>query len=274
MELFGGVPVKIIALVKYSMDVAEVRVDHVTRALRMSGVPYRFGDLDRGVVEASVQLTEANGGELEVLTFGPPGALGAMKELLAMGADEATLVDDPYSGAADAAIVARILEAAVRRRGPFDLVMCGFASDDGYSQQTGPRLAARLGMPFVSYVTELSIDGDSLVVSRDLDDVVEKVVAPLPAVVSVAEEAFVPRNVTLLQMMKAQKKPVNRWDLGHLDLVRAELEQGFGYETLGETGLVIERHQLLLKDDDLAEMADRLIDYLVEQRVFALPGGA
>ncbi len=264
---------KIIALVKYSMDVAEVRVDHATRALRMSGVPYRFGDLDRGVVEASVRLKEAYGGELEVLTFGPPGALGPMKELLAMGADEATLVDDPYGGSADAAIVARALEAAVRKRGPFDLVMCGFASDDGYSQQTGPRLAAHLGMPFVSYATELSIDGDRVMADRDLDDVVQKVVAPLPAVVSVAEEAFVPRSVTLLQVMKAQKKPVNRWDISHLDLVRGDVDQAFGYETLNETGLVIERQQRLLKDDDLAQMADRLIDYLIVERVLSMPGG-
>jgi len=266
--------VKIIALVKYSMDVAEVKVDRTTCAVRTAGAPFRFGDLDRGIVEASVRLKEATGAELEVLSFGPVGAIGPMRELLAMGADEATLVEDPFDGAADAAVVARVLEAAVIKRGPFDLLMCGFASDDGYSQQTGPRLAVRLGLPFVSYARELRVDGDNLLAERDLDDVLQKVVAPLPAIASIAEEAFAPRSVTLLQVMKAQRKPGNRLRLDDLDMAVGELEEAGGYEALGETGLVVERRQQLVKGPDLGEMADRLIDYLLEDHVVVLEGRA
>ena len=265
---------KIIALVKYSMDVAELKVDATSGALRMTGVPYRFGDLDKGVVEASVLLKEACGADLEVLSFGPPAALGAMKDLLAMGADEATLVEDPYNGTADAAVAVRVLEAAVCKRGPFDVLMCGFASDDGYSHQTGPRLAERLGLPFVGYASELRIEDSRLFADRDLEDSVQSVSAPLPAVVSVAEEAFVPRTVTLLQAMKAQKKPTNLLGLEDLALTRGELDHFAAYLALGETGVAVNRKQQMVKGQDLEEMADRLIDYLVENQVLLALGGA
>jgi electron transfer flavoprotein beta subunit len=266
------VPVKIIALVKYSMDVAEVKVDHATGSLRMTGVPYRFGELDRGVVEAAVRVKESTGADLEVLTFGPPAALGAMRDLLAMGADEATLVEDPYDGAADGAIAARVLEAAVRRRGPAELIVCGFASDDGYSYQTAPRLSERVGLPLVSYVSELEVDGDNLSAERDLDNSVQSVRVRLPAIASIAEEAFVPRTVTLIQAMKAQKKPTNRLSLDELGLDKAELDQARGYSSVSETGVSVKREQRLLKGSDLAAMADGLIDYLVEEKILVEEG--
>ena len=181
---------KILALVKYSLDVAEIRVDPATHALRMSGVPRRFGDLDKGAVEAAVRLKETTDATVEVLCFGPPAARGAVKDLLAMGADEATVIEDPYGGAADGAVVARVLEAAISKRGPFDLIICGFASDDGYSFQTAPRLAERLGLPLVSYACEIGLEAGVLVADRDLEDGLETVSVGLPAIVSVAEEAF------------------------------------------------------------------------------------
>ncbi len=263
---------KILALVKYSMDVAEIKVDHATNSLRMAGAPYRFGDLDKGVVEAAVQIKESSGTELEVLAFGAPSAVGAMRDLLAMGADEATLVEDPYAGTADGAVVARVLEAAVRKRGPFDLIMCGFASDDGYSYQTAPRLCERLGLPLVSYVCALKLEGDILLADRDLEDSVQSVTVGLPAIVSIAEEAFVARTVTLIQAMKAQKKPTNHLSLDDLDLDKAELDQLVGYSSVSETGVSIEREQRLLKGAALAEMADGLIDFLVNEKILVEGG--
>jgi electron transfer flavoprotein beta subunit len=265
---------KIIALVKYSMDVAEIRVDPATAALRMTGVPQRFGDLDKGAVEAAVCLKEATpDAVVEVLCFGPAEAKGAAKDLLAMGADSAVVIEDPYGGSAEAAIAVRVLEAALRKSGPFDIVVCGFASDDGYSYQTGPRLAERLGLPFVSYASQINLDCGVLIADRDLEEGIQTVSAPLPVVVSVAEEAFVPRTVTLLQAMKAQKKPTSVLTLEDLGLSTESLTAAGGYRLLEQTGTVVSRHQRLLKGDDVAELADRLIDALVEEEALVLKGG-
>lgn len=262
---------KILALVKYSLDVAEIKVNAATHALRMTGVPRRFGSLDKGAVEVAVRLKEASDAVVEILCFGPPEARGAAKDLLAMGADEATVVEDPYDGAADAAVAVRVLEAAIRKRGPFDLIICGFASDDGYSHQTGARLAERLALPFVSYACEIRLEDGLLIADRDLEAGLQTVSVPPPAIVSIAEEAFVPRSVTLLQAMKAQRKPTHVWDLEQdLGLARDELDRLSGRDVLGETGIVVERGQRMLMGPDLAEMADHFIDMLADAEILVV----
>jgi electron transfer flavoprotein alpha/beta subunit len=266
---------KILALVKYSLDSAEIRVDATTHALRLAGVPERFGDLDKGAVEVAVRLKETNDAVVEVLCLGPAAARRSAKDVLAMGADEATVIEDPFAGAAEAAVAVRVLEAAIRKRGPFDLIVCGFASDDGYSHQTGPRLAERLGLPFVSYVREVSIEGTTLLADRDLEDGTQAVSVALPAVVSVAEEAFVPRRVTLLQAMKAQKKPLNAWTLDQdLALSRETLEGLFRSTLVSEAGVVVDRKRQVLRGPDLTDVADRFIDALVGEGVLVAEGGA
>lgn len=265
---------KVLVLVKYSMDIGEIRVDAATSALRMTGVPSRFGDLDKGSVEVAVRIKEAYDAFVEVLCFGPPAARGAVQDLLAMGADEATVIEDPYAGTASASVAVRVLEAAIGKRGPFDLVICGFASDDGYSHQTGPRLAERLRLPFVSYVSELRLEDGVLVADRDLEDGPQTVSVSLPAIVSVAEEVFVARSVTLLQAMKAQKKPTNAWNVEEdLGLARDVLDESAEYSVVGETGVVFDRKQQVLKGLDLTVMADRLIDLLVSDDILVLKGG-
>jgi electron transfer flavoprotein beta subunit len=264
---------RILALVKYSLDVAEIKVDAGSRTLRMAGVPQRFGEADKGVVEVAVRLKDASDGTVEVLCLGPPAARESVKDLMAMGADEATVVEDVFAGTADAAVAVLVLEAAIRKRGPFDLIICGFASDDGYSYQTGPRLSERLELPCVSYACDIRIEDGTLVVDRDLEESTQTVSVSLPAVVSVAEEAFVPRRVTLLEAMKAQKKPLNTWSLEHdLSLSKETVEQSSTYEMVSESGVMVERKQELLQGGDLTELADRFIDVLVRENVLSLGG--
>lgn len=259
---------KIVALVKYSMDIAEIRVDPATHELKTAGAPLRFGDLDKGAVEAAVRIKEKTDDcSTEVLCFGPPAARAAMKDLLAMGADQATIVEDPFDSAADGAVAVRVVAAALRKLEPFDLVLCGFASDDGYSHQTGPRLAELLQLPLVSYASELEVVSGTLVAERDLEEGLQTVSSALPAIASIAEEAFVPRSVTLLQAMKAQKKPIVTWTLSDLGLDAQSLASSSTCESLGETGVVVQRQQNLLKDAELSRLADDLIDALVAEGI-------
>jgi len=256
----------ILALCKYSLDVAEIKVDPTTRELKLAGVPVRIGGIDKNVVEAAVSLREAAGGSAQGLCFGPIAARDAFKDVLAMGLDEMTLVEDPFDGTAEPAVVARVLEAAIRKRGPFDLIVCGFASDDGYTYQVGPRLAERLNLPLVSYVRQMRIAGSSLEAERDLEDRVQQVAADLPAVVSVGEEAFLPRRTTLMDALKARQKPVNTWRLQEdLGLSRDELMAAGHATSSSETGVYVERLQRLLRGNDLEALADGLIDTLLER---------
>lgn len=263
---------KILALIKYSLDVAEIKVDTATKELRMAGVPEKVGNMDKNVVEAAVQLKEKDGGSLFGLSLGPVAAREGFREVLAMGVDEITLVEDPFGGKADASIAVSILEAAIKKLGPFDLIVAGFASDDGYTYQVGPRLAERLGMPLVSFARQVSAQDGKFQADRDLDDHQERVEVSLPAVVTIAEEAYPPRRTTLMDALKAKKKPVNVISIGDLGLDQAALEEKSQIKLAEQQGIVVHRKQQIIKGASMQEAADKLIDILLQENV--LKGGA
>jgi electron transfer flavoprotein beta subunit len=259
---------RILTLIKYSLDTAEIKVDPATKELRMSGVPEKIGNIDKNAVEAAVRLKEATGASLQALCLGPLAARDGFKDVLAMGLDEVFLVEDPFAGAAEASMAVSILEAAIRKLGPYDLILCGFASDDGYTYQVAPRLAERLGLPLVSYVRQINLSDGQLKADRDLEDSLQTVAVPLPALVSIAEEAFPPRRTTLMDALKAKKKPVNIWHIdAELGLAQAELEKLSSFESATQIGVIVHRKQHLFKTGSPAEMADQLIDALLQENV-------
>lgn len=259
---------KILTLIKYSLDVAEIKVDPTTKELHMSGVPEKIGNIDKNVVEAAVRLKEETGAGVQALCLAPQSARDSFKDVLAMGVDEVFLVEDPFDGNADGRAAVCMLEAAIRKLGPFELILAGFASDDGYTYQTPPRLAERLGLPLVSYARRLSVEGAKLQADRDLEDSLQTVEAPLPALVSIAEEAFPPRRTTLMDAIKAKKKPVNILQVeADLGLSKAELESMSSFESAEQVGVIVERKQIQIKGTSASELADRLIDALLQENV-------
>ena len=104
---------KILTLIKYSLDVAEIKVDPVTKDLQMSGVPAKIGNIDKNVVEAAVRLKESTGASVIGVCLGPLAATDSFKDVLAMGVDEIYLVEDPFAGAADARVAVSVLTRSV-----------------------------------------------------------------------------------------------------------------------------------------------------------------
>jgi len=258
--------VRIVALAKHSLDVAEIRVNEATGDLRLTNVPERFGDIDKNVVEAAVRLKEAQGGSVTVLSVGPPKAQHGLKSIMAMGADDAMLVSDPFDGHADAAVLVRVVEAALRSLEPYDVVICGFASDDGYTWQLGPRLADRLSLPLIAHVRDFRSADGLLEIDRDGGDATLTVTTSLPAILTVAEEAFTPRAVTLLQAMKAQKRPISVADVqSDLGLALESLRELQPWSEVSRRGVVVPRKQTTLKGQGLVELADHLIDALIDE---------
>jgi electron transfer flavoprotein beta subunit len=265
-----GDVVKILALCKYSLDLSELKVEAATRQLLIAGVPRRISGIDRNVIEAAVQLKEATKGTAEALCVGPDAARDAFKDILAIGLDEATLVQDPYDGTAEAGVIVRLLEAAIRARGPFDLIVCGFASDDGYTHQVGPRLAERLGLVLVSYVRRLALDGALLEADRDMGDRLETVSVRLPAIVSIAEEAFPARRTSLLDALNARKRPINVWTAQEpLGMSRDALDGHVRVVSTTEQGVYVQRDRQMVTGGSPGELADAFIDALVAKAVLA-----
>ncbi|HOU29239.1 MAG TPA: electron transfer flavoprotein subunit beta/FixA family protein [Thermoleophilia bacterium] len=209
----------IVVCVKTNPDLEMVRVKD--RVAQTEGVPYKIGDLEKNALEAAVALREA-GAAAKVtalcLAEGNRKAAEDIKTALAMGADEAVVVDDPALADPDEAAVAAALAAAVKKIGACDLLLFGEGSSDNYTGQVGARVAELLGLPQIGYARKVEAADGAVRCERSMDDMIETVEAPLPAAVTVVSEINEPRIPGLMQIMKAKSKPLQVWSLADLGL--------------------------------------------------------
>ena len=186
---------KIAVCIKQIPIIARVKFDHETRTIVREGVPLEVNSYDLLAVSAALKLVEEHGGDVTVLTMGPPQAKDALVQCLAMGADHAILLTDRAFAGADTLATARALSMALTRE-PYDLILCGKHSLDAETGQVGPEVAELLGIPQVTSVRSLRLDPERnvLVAQRETEEGLETVEAPLPLLVAcgdgVAEEAF------------------------------------------------------------------------------------
>jgi len=211
--------VDIVVCVKTNPDLQMVRVKD--RVAQTEGVPYKIGDLDKNALEAAVVLRES-GAAAKVtalcLAEGNRKAAEDIKVALAMGADEAVVIDDPALATPDQAAVAAALAAAVKKIGSCDLLLFGEGSTDNYTGQVGARVAELLDVPQIGYARKVEAADGAVRCERSMDDMIETVEAPLPAAVTVVSEANEPRIPGLMQIMKAKSKPQQVWSLTDLGI--------------------------------------------------------
>ena len=164
---------------------------------------------DLNAIEAAAQL--ADGGRVVAVTAGPADIDDSKlkKNILARGVDELYMTADDACKGLDAHAAAAALADLVAKAGEYDLILCGDGSADDYAQQVDVQLAARLGLPSVNGATKIEAGSGALEVERTLEDVVEVVEVPLPAVVSVAPDIALPRIPGMKDILAAGKKPMN-----------------------------------------------------------------
>ena len=170
---------------------------------------------DEIAVEEAVQLKQAQGASVLAVSAGAGTGVEALRRALAMGAESALLVDDPALDGADPLTVARALAAAARREG-FDLVLAGRQATDDEAGLVGPMVAELLGVPCVTGVTALELEGDTLKVSREVEGGRETLAVSLPAVLTVEKGLVEPRVPAVMGVMKAMKAQIPRVTLDEL----------------------------------------------------------
>ncbi|HLT85234.1 MAG TPA: electron transfer flavoprotein subunit beta/FixA family protein [Phototrophicaceae bacterium] len=209
---------RIVVCVKHVPDVQSDRaLDDDGRTVR--GLDDVLNELDENAVEAAVSLVEEHGGEVVALTMGPDDAEDAVRRALQMGADRGVHVSDDALAGADVLATAQVLAAAVRAVGPVDLVVTGMASLDGLTSMLPTALAGLLDLPQLTLASELGVTGGTVRVRREIGDAVEVLEAPLPALVSVTDQANEPRYPAFKAIRAARKKPVDTWSLADLGVV-------------------------------------------------------
>jgi electron transfer flavoprotein alpha subunit len=266
---------KIVVLVKQVPNVADMAIEPATRTLRREGVKLEVSAFDVRALVRAVELRSAHGGEVVVLTMGPPQARDALLHCLALGADRGVLVSDPACAGADTLATARVLAAALRREG-FDLVLAGRASVDAETGQVGPEVAELLALPQITGAMRLDVDpaAGRVTAVRETDAGTETVAAALPVLVTAGEDVAPERFPRRADKEAAKTKPIATLGIGDLGLAPDAVGAAgsptwvAGVETVehGRAGRLIE--------GEPEAVAEALVRELVARGLFAAPAPA
>jgi electron transfer flavoprotein beta subunit len=208
----------IVVCVKYVPDATGDRTfDASDNTVDRVGVDGLLSELDEYAIEEALRITEASGGEVTVLTVGPEQASDAIRKALQMGASKGVHVCDDAIAGSDSVATSLVLAKAIEKL-EYDMVLCGLASTDGSMSVVPAMLAERLGLPQVTLVSEVSVDGSTVTGRRDGDTATEMIGASLPLVVSVTDQTNEPRYPSFKGIMAAKKKPVESWRLADLGI--------------------------------------------------------
>jgi len=203
--------VKIAVCIKQVPDTTDVKIDPKTNTLVREGVASITNPFDEYAVEEALLLREKYGGEVHVISMGPPQAIEVLKNALAVGSDKVYLVSDRAFAGADTLATAYALSKTLQTIGEVDLVICGKQAIDGDTAQVGPGVATRLGLPQLTYVSkirEINLEKKKIVVERLLEYGREVVESSLPALLTVVKDINEPRLPSLLGIKKAAKAQI------------------------------------------------------------------
>ena len=208
---------KIVVCIKQVPDTAEVKLDPKTGTLIRDGVPSIINHDDKAGLEAALQLREKlnDGSTVTVVCMGPPQADVALREALAMGADEAHLVSAREFGGSDTYATATIIATALRKIG-YDMVITGRQAIDGDTAQVGPQIAEQLKIPQVSYAQELDSVNGEVIVNRQYEDQYHGLKVQLPCLVTALAELTEPRYMHAGGIVDAYNKEIKVWGFDDL----------------------------------------------------------
>jgi electron transfer flavoprotein beta subunit len=211
-------------------------------------------------IEEGLQLKEAHGGEVVLVSMGPERARDAIRKGLSMGADRGILISDSQLAGADALLTARVLAAAIKAESP-DVVICATESYDGSTGMVPPMLAELLGVPQLTVAKKVDVNGSAIRIHRQTADGYEVVEGATPVLITVTAGIAEPRYASLKGIMAARSKEVKQVGLGDLGVdpgQPAETIEGVADAEARKAGEIIE-------DDGKA--VDRIIQVLAEAKV-------
>jgi len=197
---------------------AELEIDKEGTEILKEDLVMDINEWDNYAVEEAVRIKEAHGGKVTVVTLGDEDCEDVLRTALAMGAEEAILINEEGFELSDAAGIAQGLYRAIRDL-PFDLLLTGAqCSDDGWAQ-VGLILAEYLGLPYASLVVGIEISEGKMIVQRELEsNTVEKVEIPIPAALTIQTGINNPRYVSIIGIQKVRKIEIRGTDSEELGL--------------------------------------------------------
>jgi electron transfer flavoprotein beta subunit len=256
--------VKLAVCVKYVPEGTK-RIDPATKRLDRSG-DGALNSFDANAVEEALRLKEATGGgEVVVLSLGPPKTQDALRKALAMGADRAVLVSDDAATGSDLVATSYVPAKALEREEP-DLILFGQQAGDSDGAVLWAAVADRLRRPLVSQAAEVTHADGSVTVKRQTEFGYDVIEAALPAVVAVSDAINEPRYPSLRGIMGAKSKPQETLTLAELGIgADRSGEQGSRTDVLALNDPPARGESRKIEDDGTA--AQQIVDFLAEKRL-------
>jgi len=206
----------IVVCMKQVPDTAEVKINPETGILIREGIPSIINPFDMHAIEAGIQIKEKAGGKVTVITMGPPQAEAALREAIAMGADDALLLSDKAFAGSDTWATSFTLAKAIGKLGA-DIIICGKQAIDGDTAQVGPETAEFLNIPHISYVKKIEeVGGNSIRVQRMMDEGYDVVESAFPVLITVVKELNEPRLPSLKGKIAAKKAVIKKWTVSDI----------------------------------------------------------
>ncbi|MDO4734021.1 MAG: electron transfer flavoprotein subunit beta/FixA family protein [Lachnospiraceae bacterium] len=205
---------KIYVCVKQVPDTSGVVAVNPDGTMNRAKMPTIINPDDLNAMEAALQMKESEGATVVAVSMGPPQAGEMMRELLAMGADEAVLISGREFGGSDTFATSQIIAGGIHHMGieKEDLVLCGRQAIDGDTAQVGPQIAEKLHLPQVTYATEIKKDGDTYTVKRALEDGYMTIQVKSPCLITCIKELNEPRYMSVEGVFEADEKPLTILD--------------------------------------------------------------
>ena len=223
----------IVVCIKQVPDSAQIRVHPVTNTIMRQGVPTIINPYDLFALEEAMRLRDKVGGEVTVLTMGPPSAEDSLRKALTYGADRAVLLTDRFFAGADTLATSYALAAAVRKIGstyaPVDIVFTGKQTIDGDTAQVGPGVCKRLNylqLTYVSKIVSIDLEGRTIEVERRSEGGVQVLRSTLPCLITMLEGTNEVRRGSMQNALNAARATIVKWsaqDAGVEDIAKCGL---------------------------------------------------
>jgi electron transfer flavoprotein beta subunit len=255
----------IVVCVKLVPDTKDLEVNN-DGSISLDEAEWMIGEYDLNAIEAGVKLCEIVGGKVVALSVGSSLIDNSKlkKNILSYGPDELVLVADDALIEADTNMTSTVLVSAVQKLEQPDIILCGEGSADYYYQQVGLQVGEKLGWPTLNAIKKIQPMDNKLLVERNLENEIEFLEVPLPATLSVTTDINQPRLPTMMEILKANRKPITVWRLADLGIM-GNLSQTI--TTISTKAPERRQRKKIIISGSPDDAAKELIDHLSQERV-------
>lgn len=243
----------------------KITIEPIKKTLVREGIPSVINSADKHALEQALQLKEQFGGEVTVISMGPPAAKQQMLEALALGADKAYMISDRKVGGADTLATSYTLSQMIKATGEYDLILAGNESADGATSHVPSQLAEWLGLGHSMNVVAMEMEDESYaLVTKQFENGRGIYRLALPCVIAVNQRINKVRYVNAMAVLKAKKKPLEIWSVENLpELDETYIGLNGSPSKNGELETVESSKNCQMLEGDETEIATAILDKIL-----------